>query len=102
MKMRETVSTTSHINTFSRVLTELSSQWINFDEKVKALALLSSLLVNWEVFCPTFANNCPKLNLDKESAKSSQDFDEIFAPVVKMTLIRIVLSITSNMDLEVE
>ena len=59
MKMRETGLTTSHINTFSRVLSELSSQGINFD------ALLLSLLVSWEVFCTTFVNNCPKLNLDE-------------------------------------
>ena len=37
----------------------------NFEEEVKALALLSSLPTSWEVFCTTFANNCPKLNLDK-------------------------------------
>ena len=30
------------------------------------------------------------------------DFDEIFALVVKMTSIRTVLSISANMDLEVE
>ena len=30
------------------------------------------------------------------------DFDEIFAPVVKMTSIRTVLSIATSMDLEVE
>ena len=39
MKMRETGSATSRINTFSRVLSELSSQEINFEEEVKALAL---------------------------------------------------------------
>ena len=32
MKMKETDPTTSHINTFSRVLSELSSQGINFEE----------------------------------------------------------------------
>ena len=63
--MGETDPTTSHINTFSRVLSELSSQGINFEEEVKALALLSSLPASWEVFCTTFANNCPKLNLDE-------------------------------------
>ena len=56
MKMRETDPTTSHINTFSRMLSELSSQRIHFEEEVKALALLSSLLVSWKVFCTTFAN----------------------------------------------
>ena len=43
MKMREMDLATSHINTFSRVLSELSSQGINFEEEVKALILLSSL-----------------------------------------------------------
>ena len=34
--------------------------------------------------------------------KKGVDFDEIFAPVVKMTYIRTVLSIAANMDLEIE
>ena len=34
--------------------------------------------------------------------KKGVDFDEIFAPVVKMTSIRTVLSIAASMDLEVE
>ena len=34
--------------------------------------------------------------------KKGVDFDEIFAPVVKMTSIRTVLSIATSMDLEVE
>ena len=33
MKVRETDSSTSHINTFSRVLSELSSQGTNFEEE---------------------------------------------------------------------
>ena len=50
MKMKETDPVTSHINTFSRVVLELSSQGINFEEEVKALALLSSFRTRWEVF----------------------------------------------------
>ena len=65
MKMRETDPTTSHTNTFISVLTELSSQGINFEEEVKALALFSSLFVSWEVLCMTFSNNFPKLNLEE-------------------------------------
>ena len=65
MKMREKDLVTSHINTFSRVFSELSSQGINFEGKVKALALLSSLSTSWEVFCMTFANSCPNLNVDE-------------------------------------
>ena len=34
--------------------------------------------------------------------KKGVDFDEIFAPVMKMTSIRTVLSIAANMDLEIE
>ena len=34
--------------------------------------------------------------------KQGVDFDEIFAPVVKMTSIRMVLGIATSMDLEVE
>ena len=65
--MRETDLTTSHINTFCQVLLELSSQGINFEEEVKALALLSSLPTSWEVFCTTFANNCPKVNMERNT-----------------------------------
>ena len=69
MKMRETNPATSHINTFSRVLSELSSQGINFEEEVKALALLSSLPASWEVFCTTYANSRPILNLDETTGQ---------------------------------
>ena len=65
MKVRETDLATSHTNTFYWVLSKLSSQGINFEEEVKALALLSSLPTSWEVFFMTFTNNFPKLNLDK-------------------------------------
>ena len=58
-------SETSHINTFRQVLSKLSSQGINFEEEVKALALLSNLLASWEVFCTTFTNNCLKPNVDE-------------------------------------
>ena len=34
--------------------------------------------------------------------KNGIDLDEIFAPVVKMTSIRIVLSMAANMNLEIE
>ena len=65
MKMTEMDPTTSHINTSSQVLFELSSQGINLEEEVNALALLSSLPAGSEVFCTTFVNICPKLNLDE-------------------------------------
>ena len=63
--MKETEPATSHLKTFSRVLTELSSEGLNFEEEIKALALLSSLPPSWEIFCTTFTNNSPKLRLDE-------------------------------------
>ena len=63
--MSESNPETSHINTFSRMLSELSSQGIKFEEEVKALALLSGLPASWEVFYMTFANNSPRLNMDE-------------------------------------
>ena len=65
MKRKETDPVTSHINTFTRVLSKLSSQGINFEKEMKSLVLLSSLPASWEVFCTTFANSCLKLNLDE-------------------------------------
>ena len=43
MKMKEFDTTISHINTFNWVLAEISSQGLNFEEEIKALALLLSL-----------------------------------------------------------
>ena len=40
MKMKESDPTTADINTFSRMLAEISSQGLNFEEETKALALL--------------------------------------------------------------
>ena len=58
-------SETSHINTFRQVLSKLSSQGINFEEEVKALAPLSSLPASWEVVYTTFTNDCLNLTLDE-------------------------------------
>ena len=59
-----TEEVTTHVNTFNRVLTELGSQNLNFDEEVKALARLSSLPTSWDVFCTTVTNGLAKLTLD--------------------------------------
>ena len=65
MKMKETEPVTSHINIFNWVLAELSSQGLNFDEEIKALALLPSLPTSWDVFCTTITNGSSKLTLDE-------------------------------------
>ena len=63
--MKETKPVTFQVNTFNRVVTKFSSQGLNFEKEIKALALLSSLPPSWEVFCTSFANNSPKLTLDE-------------------------------------
>ena len=47
------------------MLVELSSQGLNFEEEIKALALLLSLLTSWEVFYTTATNGSMKLMLDE-------------------------------------
>ena len=43
-----------------------------------------------------------KLMVKSYSQRKGVDFNEIFSPVVKMSSIRIVLSLASTLDLEVE
>ncbi|PKA52444.1 Retrovirus-related Pol polyprotein from transposon TNT 1-94 [Apostasia shenzhenica] len=47
LKMTEGSSGTNHINEFNIITTQLSSMDIDFDDKVKVLILLSSLLKSW-------------------------------------------------------
>ena len=54
----------AHVNTFNRVLVELASHNINFDEEVKALSLLSSLQTSWDGFYMTVTKGSSKLTLD--------------------------------------
>ena len=64
MRIKETEEATTHVNTFNRVLMQLAYQNLNFDEEVKALALLPSLPASWDVFCKTVTNGSSKLTLD--------------------------------------
>ena len=63
--MKEFEPKTSHINTFSQQFAELSSEGLNFEEEIKALAVLLSLPASWEVFYAMFTNSSLKLSLDE-------------------------------------
>mgnify|MGYP000099517780 CR=1 FL=1 len=65
MNMSEIELATSHVNAFSQVLTELFSQGPNFELEIKALALLSSFSMSWEVFCTTITNSSTRPMLDE-------------------------------------
>ena len=47
LKMAEGASIVDHINEFNVITTQLSSIEIDFDDEIKALILLSSLLESW-------------------------------------------------------
>ena len=47
LKMAEGVFVADHINEFNVITTQLSSVDIDFDDEIKALILLSSLLESW-------------------------------------------------------
>lgn len=48
LRMTEGASAAQHINKLNTVLTQLSSVEIEFDDQVRALALLSSLPESWK------------------------------------------------------
>lgn len=49
LRMIEGTSIAAHINKFSTIITQLSLVEIKFDDKVRALILLSFLLESWNV-----------------------------------------------------
>ena len=47
MKMAEGGSVTDHLNDFNTITSQLSSVGVNFDEEIRALLILCSLLESW-------------------------------------------------------
>jgi len=43
-----------------------------------------------------------RLVVKRFNQKKGVDFEEIFSPIVKMTSIRVVLGLATNLDLEIE
>ena len=67
MEMIDGSSATKHINKINSILGQLSSVVINFEDEVKALILLSSLPLSWEIMVTAISNspNKEKLNYDE-------------------------------------
>lgn len=57
MKMGERRCVAEHLNKFNTVTSQLSSVGINFEDEVKALVLLSSLLECWDVLVIDLSNS---------------------------------------------
>ena len=65
MRVKEIQQAMIHVDTINRILTQLTSQDLNFKEEDKALALLWSFPTSWEDFCTTGINNSSKITLDE-------------------------------------
>ena len=57
LKMGESNSITNYISEFNTIIAQLTSVQITFDDKVKALILLSSLLEIWSATVTTVSNS---------------------------------------------
>jgi len=56
LKMGEGNSITNHISEFNTIIAQLTSVQITFDDKVKTLILLSSLLESWSAIVTAVSN----------------------------------------------
>jgi len=58
LKMAESGSIAEHLNKFNTLTSQLESVEINFGDKIRALALLSSLLEAWDGLVMAVSNSC--------------------------------------------
>ena len=59
LKMKEGASMSGHLNEFNTIFSQLSAQEVVFQDSVKALFLLITLLESWETFYTTISNSTP-------------------------------------------
>ncbi|MCO5596768.1 hypothetical protein L7F22_050837 [Adiantum nelumboides] len=54
--MKEGSSVSSQLNEFNALYSQLTSKGLNFDDEMKAIFLLCSLLTSWDTFNTTISN----------------------------------------------
>jgi hypothetical protein len=89
MKLKESNSAASHINNFSQIITELTSQKLQIDGEVQALALLSSLPNSRDIFCT--ATSCSGMKLTYNNVVNAifaeqiqrRSMDKPFGPTIR-------------------
>ncbi len=59
MRYSDGTSMTDHLSSFQGVVNELTGMGITFEEEVRALLLLGSLLESWETLKVTLCNSAP-------------------------------------------
>ena len=57
LRMSEGGSVVDHINEFNMIVSQLSSVEINFEDEIKALILMSSLLESWDTVVATISSS---------------------------------------------
>ena len=62
MKMSEGGSAANHLNEFNTLTSQLSSVNVNFDDEVRALLILGSLLERWNSLVMAVSNSVPSSN----------------------------------------
>ena len=63
LKMIENASIAQHLNKFNTITNQLASVEIDFDDEIRALIVLASLLNSWEVMRMTVSNSTRKEKL---------------------------------------
>jgi hypothetical protein len=56
LRIKESDSITAHLNDYEGIISQLSTQGMTIDDKLKALLLMSSLPLAWETFVTTVCN----------------------------------------------
>ena len=77
LKMTEGMSMSSHLNEFNTIFSQLSAQEIKFDDSVKAIFLLVTLLESWDTFCIAISNSALASGLTFFNVESSLLIEEV-------------------------
>ncbi|MCO5556876.1 hypothetical protein L7F22_010430 [Adiantum nelumboides] len=75
MKEEGTIST--HINEFNIIFTQLTTQGLVFDEKIRCIFLLCTLPSSWDTFCTAISNTTPGTGLVYKDVLGSLFIEEI-------------------------
>ena len=63
MKMNDGSSVQDHVNEFNTITNQLTSVKIEFEDEVRALSILCSLLDSWNSFVMVISNSCSNVLL---------------------------------------
>ena len=74
MKMSESGSVADHLYEFNTLTSELSSVKVNFDDEVRALLILCSLLESWNSLVMAVSNSVP--------SSSTLKFDDVVSVIL--------------------